>query len=118
MRAPDARVAALAALMGVVVLVVLGADLADAKPTIYVKNDNDKLEPVLVPVSSTVIPLPVYKVGFSLGATKGGSRDRPGAVAGAGRPDEPIQLITVHHKKKAMSITPKDKKDVGSSQSS
>uniref|UniRef100_A0A1B6JH75 Uncharacterized protein n=1 Tax=Homalodisca liturata TaxID=320908 RepID=A0A1B6JH75_9HEMI len=43
------------------------AFVCSAKPTIYVKNENDKLEPVLVPVSSTVIPLPVYKVGYEVG---------------------------------------------------
>uniref|UniRef100_A0A1B6LKP3 Uncharacterized protein n=1 Tax=Graphocephala atropunctata TaxID=36148 RepID=A0A1B6LKP3_9HEMI len=41
--------------------------VCSAKPTIYVKNENDKLEPVLVAVSSTVIPLPVYKVGYEIG---------------------------------------------------
>lgn len=81
---------------------------ASAKPTIYVKNDNDKLEPVLVPVSSTVIPLPVYKVGFSLGAAKGGERERPGSLS----PGEPIKLITVHHKKKASSAPTKEKASV------
>ncbi|XP_073987213.1 uncharacterized protein isoform X2 [Rhodnius prolixus] len=29
-------------------------------------KNNDKLSPVLVPVSSTVIPLPIYKVGYAL----------------------------------------------------
>ncbi|XP_034249105.1 uncharacterized protein LOC117649984 [Thrips palmi] len=97
-------------LRGAILAVLLLAALvaaASAKPTIYVKNDNDKLEPVLVPVSSTVIPLPVYKVGFSLGATKGGKggdRDRA-----QGRPEEPIQLITVHHKKKALGTVTKEK---------
>lgn len=52
---------------------------------------------MLVPVSSTVIPLPVYKVGFSLGAAKHGDRERAGAAAGADRPEEPIKLITGEH---------------------
>lgn len=99
--------AAMSVLLAVLLAALLAA--AAAKPTIYVKNDNDKLEPVLVPVSSTVIPLPVYKVGFSLGtasAAKGGDRER---AAGAGKPEEPIKLITVHHKKKALGTATKEK---------
>lgn len=44
--------------------------LVTAQPTIYVKKNSDTLSPVLVPLSSTVIPLPIYKVGYSLN-TKG-----------------------------------------------
>ncbi|XP_066903518.1 uncharacterized protein [Halyomorpha halys] len=39
-----------------------------AHPTLYIKKDSDTLSPVLVPLSSTVIPLPIYKVGYSLNA--------------------------------------------------
>uniref|UniRef100_A0A1B6ECG0 Uncharacterized protein n=1 Tax=Clastoptera arizonana TaxID=38151 RepID=A0A1B6ECG0_9HEMI len=60
-----------------------------AKPTIYMKNENDKLEPVLIPISSTVIPLSVYKVGYSVGVH--GSKPEKG--------EEENKLITVSKKK-------------------
>lgn len=41
---------------------------------------------VLVPVSSTVIPLPVYKVGFGVGVDGTGKK--------AAKPDEATKLIT------------------------
>lgn len=41
---------------------------------------------VLVPVSSTVIPLPVYKVGFGVGVN--GAEKKPT------KPDEATKLIT------------------------
>ncbi|KAL1115046.1 hypothetical protein AAG570_007077 [Ranatra chinensis] len=50
-------------------LVVLAA-MAASKPTIYKRNGDSKLMPVLIPISSTVVPLPIYKVSYSLG-TKG-----------------------------------------------
>nr|ATU82960.1 secreted hypothetical protein [Pristhesancus plagipennis] len=37
-----------------------------SQPTIYMKNNDKKLSPVLVPVSSTVIPLPIYKVEYAI----------------------------------------------------
>lgn len=109
MGATGATTTASVAVTLLALLALAAVQQAAAKPTIYVKNDNDKLEPVLVPVSSTVIPLPVYKVGFSLGAAKGSERERAGAAPGSGKPDEPIKLITVHHKKKATSSVTKDK---------
>lgn len=57
---------------------------------------------VLVPVSSTVIPLPVYKVGFSLGAAKGSERER--ASGASGKPEEPIKLITGELRLERVSI--------------
>ncbi|GLH15801.1 Uncharacterized protein GBIM_20229, partial [Gryllus bimaculatus] len=68
---------------------LLGLHAVHARPTIYMVNENDKLEPALVPVSSTVIPLPVYKVSASLGfAEKKGVKT-----------SEPVKLITGGKKK-------------------
>ncbi|XP_066999087.1 uncharacterized protein [Anabrus simplex] len=78
---------------------LLAVAIAESKPTIYKINDNDKLEPVMVPVSSTVIPLPVYKVSASLGVGKKNDKD--------GKPDEPTKLITATKKKSS----PKDGTD-------
>ncbi|XP_046979941.1 uncharacterized protein LOC124545152 [Schistocerca americana] len=61
------------------------------RPTLYHVNDNDKLEPVMVPVSSTVIPLPIYQV--SSGVEFGGKDYKNH------KPDEPIKLITATKKK-------------------
>jgi len=41
---------------------------------------------VLVPVSSTVIPLPVYKVGFGVGFNGAGKKPM--------KPDEATKLLT------------------------
>ncbi|XP_069691505.1 uncharacterized protein [Periplaneta americana] len=62
-----------------------------SKPTIYKKNENDKLEPVLVPVSSTVIPLPVYKIAFGVGVGSAGKKPT--------KPEEAAKLITATKKK-------------------
>ncbi|KAK9876114.1 hypothetical protein WA026_011231 [Henosepilachna vigintioctopunctata] len=35
-----------------------------AHPTIYRYNEDKNLEPALIPVSSTVIPLPAYELGY------------------------------------------------------
>lgn len=59
--------------------------------------------PVLIPVSSTVIPLPVYKVSFSLVAS--GEEDKK-----VTKPVEPIKLITVSKKKVSTKIT--DESDI------
>lgn len=63
---------------------------AHAKPTIYKRNQDNVFEPVMVPVSSTVIPLPVYKVGYGLGFA---SKDKK--AQSAFKPDGDVKLITV-----------------------
>ncbi|XP_075238137.1 uncharacterized protein LOC142334198 [Lycorma delicatula] len=55
----------------------ISVQLCSGVPTIYKKNENDKLEPVLIPVSSTVIPLPVYKVGAVVGIIGEKPLDKP-----------------------------------------
>ncbi|XP_011311867.1 uncharacterized protein [Fopius arisanus] len=61
-----------------------------AKPTIYKRNEDNIFEPVMVPVSSTVIPLPVYKVGYGYGFV---SKDKKSQSIY--NPDENVKLITV-----------------------
>ncbi|XP_018397995.1 PREDICTED: uncharacterized protein LOC108776003 [Cyphomyrmex costatus] len=61
-----------------------------AKPTIYKKNQDNVFEPVMVPVSSTVIPLPVYKVGYGLGFI---SKDKK--TQSSFKPEDGIKLITI-----------------------
>ncbi|XP_022187855.1 uncharacterized protein LOC111046584 isoform X1 [Nilaparvata lugens] len=75
---------------------VLYLQIADAVPTMYQKNSNHMLEPVLIPVSSTVIPLPVYKVGAVVGI-KGD------------KPKEKANLITAAIAKK--KLLEQEKKD-------
>uniref|UniRef100_A0A0A9WF73 DnaA initiator-associating protein diaA n=1 Tax=Lygus hesperus TaxID=30085 RepID=A0A0A9WF73_LYGHE len=72
--------------------------LSSAHPTIYKRNEDEVLSPVLVAVSSTVIPLPIYKVSTSL--TKHEGLDFDGKADGQSGP----KLITVKTKK-----TKKDK---------
>lgn len=62
--------------------------IAHAKPTIYKRNHDNVFEPVMVPVSSTVIPLPVYKVVYNLGVH---SKDKK---AQSFKPEGPVKLIT------------------------
>lgn len=72
-------------------LVLLSSALfVSARPTIYKRNNNDKLEPVLVPVSSTVIPISVYKVAYGIGVSGGDKLSKPSG---------PSKLITVTKKK-------------------
>ncbi|KAK7085418.1 hypothetical protein SK128_016365 [Halocaridina rubra] len=64
---------------------------------VYEKDETEKYRQVLVPVSSTVIPLddlPTYKVGVGLGF--GIVTPAPGIE----KPDQPIKLITIHSIKK------------------
>ncbi|XP_049840313.1 uncharacterized protein LOC126285032 [Schistocerca gregaria] len=79
--------------MQTLLLLVAASTLSAAlgRPTLYHVNDNDKLEPVMVPVSSTVIPLPIYQV--SSGVEFGGKDYKNH------KPDEPIKLITATKKK-------------------
>ncbi|KAK0167129.1 hypothetical protein PV327_004566 [Microctonus hyperodae] len=60
-----------------------------AKPTIYKRNEDNIFEPVMVPVSSTVIPLPVYKVGYGYGFV---SKDKKAQATY--NPDGQVKLIT------------------------
>ncbi|XP_043463390.1 uncharacterized protein LOC122499244 [Leptopilina heterotoma] len=68
-----------------VVLFVCLASETFGKPTIYKRNEDNIYEPVMVPVSSTVIPLPVYKVGYGFGF----------ASDKKFKPDDKVKLITV-----------------------
>ncbi|CAH1115037.1 unnamed protein product [Psylliodes chrysocephalus] len=67
--------------------------LVENHPTMYRMNDNKVLEPDLIPVSSTVIPLPVYKVSFGINVLS--AKDEK-----LKRPEGPIELETVYTKKK------------------
>ncbi|XP_043289138.1 uncharacterized protein [Venturia canescens] len=60
-----------------------------AKPTIYKRNEDNIFEPVMIPVSSTVIPLPVYKVSYGFGVT---SKDKK--YQSSYKPDGVVKLIT------------------------
>nr|CAI5818773.1 unnamed protein product [Callosobruchus analis] len=81
-------------LASVPILVCFAFVLVECHPTMYKYNENKVLEPDLVPVSSTVIPLPVYKVSYGFNIAKDPKSGN------AKRPDGPIELITVHTKKK------------------
>ena len=61
-----------------------------AKPTIYKRNQDNVFEPVMVPVSSTVIPLPVYKVEYGLGFI---SKDKK--AQSSFKPEGGLKLITI-----------------------
>ncbi|KAK4877892.1 hypothetical protein RN001_010398 [Aquatica leii] len=79
-------------------IVLLLAVSAVAHPTMYKLNENSKFEPDLVPVSSTVIPLPIYQVGYGIKVAPG-LNGRKSVIE---RPEGPITLITAHSKKKAL----------------
>ncbi|KAM0734136.1 hypothetical protein ACS0PU_012501 [Formica fusca] len=61
-----------------------------AKPMIYKKNEDNVFEPVMIPISSTVIPLSVYKVGYGLGFI---SKDKKAQLSF--KPEDNIKLITI-----------------------
>ncbi|KZC08734.1 hypothetical protein WN55_10756 [Dufourea novaeangliae] len=63
--------------------------IAHAKPTIYKRNHDNVFEPVMVPVSSTVIPLPVYKVVYGLGVLP---KDKK--TQSSFKPEGGVKLIT------------------------
>ncbi|KAJ8921128.1 hypothetical protein NQ315_013598 [Exocentrus adspersus] len=84
-------------------LLCLGTIFTECHPTIYKYNENRMLEPDLVPVSSTVIPLPVYQVGYGFNAGHALSQDEK-----TKKPEGPITLVTVHSKKKPYPV-PKSK---------
>ncbi|RLU25974.1 hypothetical protein DMN91_002137 [Ooceraea biroi] len=73
-----------------IVLFVTAIIAVHAKPTIYKKNEDNVFEPVMIPVSSTVIPLPVYKVGYGLGFI---SKDKK--AQSSSKPEGGIKLITI-----------------------
>ncbi|KAJ3652117.1 hypothetical protein Zmor_018111 [Zophobas morio] len=73
--------------------------LSECLPTVYKFNENKVLEPDLVPVSSTVIPLPVYQVSYGLNVVPSLKDDK------TKRPEGPITLVTVNNKKKATQQT-------------
>ncbi|XP_029049831.2 uncharacterized protein LOC114879244 [Osmia bicornis bicornis] len=64
--------------------------MTHAKPTIYKRNQDNVFEPVMVPVSSTVIPLPVYKVEYGLGFI---SKDKKAQLSF--KPEGGLKLITI-----------------------
>ncbi|XP_003700495.1 uncharacterized protein LOC100884056 [Megachile rotundata] len=64
--------------------------MTHAKPTIYKRNQDNVFEPVMVPVSSTVIPLPVYKVEYGLGFI---SKDKK--AQSSFKPEGGLKLITI-----------------------
>ncbi|XP_068246993.1 uncharacterized protein [Palaemon carinicauda] len=82
------------------VIVAVMTAVAAGPMKLYEKSDNQKFQQVLVPVSSTVIPLddlPVYKVGAGIGihvVTQ---------APGISKPDEPTKLITIHSIKRDKS---------------
>lgn len=78
--------------------------LAKGSPTMYKVNENKIFEKDLVPVSSTVIPLPIYRVssaGYNVKPTKEDELNQ--------QPKGPVSLITVNSKKR---IIPQEKKRV------
>ncbi|KAL1500974.1 hypothetical protein ABEB36_006384 [Hypothenemus hampei] len=67
----------------------------DCLPTMYKVKDNKVLERDLVSVSSTVIPLPIYRVsssGYNVKATKEDEMNE--------KPKGPVSLLTVVNGKK------------------
>ncbi|XP_023310429.1 uncharacterized protein LOC111691586 [Anoplophora glabripennis] len=91
---------------GVCFLLCFGVIFVECHPTMYKINENKVLEPDLVPVSSTVIPLPVYQVGYgiNLGPSIKDEKTK--------KPDGPITLITVHSKKKPYPVPKQKPSDV------
>lgn len=73
-----------------IILLCFVAAFVAAKPTIYKRNEDNVFEPVMIPVSSTVIPLPVYKVGYGLGFI---SKDKK--AQSSFKPEGGIKLITI-----------------------
>ncbi|XP_043249957.1 uncharacterized protein LOC122395987 [Colletes gigas] len=71
----------------VLLLATIAIAIAHAKPTIYKRNQDNVFEPVMVPVSSTVIPLPVYRGEYSLRPV---SKDKD-----AFNPNDGAKLITI-----------------------
>lgn len=74
----------------IILLFVVAIAAVHAKPTIYKRNEDNVFEPVMIPVSSTVIPLPVYKVGYGLGFI---SKDKK--TQSSFKPEDGAKLITI-----------------------
>lgn len=74
----------------IVTFCVLAIAIVNAKPTIYKRNQDNVFEPVMIPVSSTVIPLPVYKMEYGLGFI---SKDKK--AQSSFKPDGGVKLITI-----------------------
>ncbi|XP_076164030.1 uncharacterized protein LOC143144984 isoform X2 [Ptiloglossa arizonensis] len=72
------------------VLFLAAIAIARAKPTIYKRNQDNVFEPVMVPVSSTVIPLPVYKGEYGLRVA---SKDKKSQSSF--KPEGGVKLITI-----------------------
>ncbi|XP_044260817.1 uncharacterized protein LOC123008856 [Tribolium madens] len=77
-------------------------------PTVYKYNENKILEPDLVPVSSTVIPLPIYRVSSGLQVAPNLKDEK------IKKPEGPITLLTIHSKKKAAEQPKAKPSDVSS----
>ncbi|XP_050688547.1 uncharacterized protein LOC126981495 [Eriocheir sinensis] len=91
----------------VVLVVSLAAVVAAGPMKLYEKSPDATYKQVLVPVSSTVIPLeelPVFKVGAGVGVVS------PILVDEKLRPDGPVKLVTIHSlrrdKKKNKKVEP------------
>ncbi|CAL1681286.1 unnamed protein product [Lasius platythorax] len=74
----------------VLLCLVTAIVMVNAKSMIYKKNEDNVFEPVMIPVSSTVIPLPVYRVGYGLGFI---SKDKKAQLSF--KPEDNIKLITI-----------------------
>ncbi|XP_012350895.1 uncharacterized protein LOC100868639 [Apis florea] len=61
-----------------------------AKPTIYKRNQDNVFEPVMIPVSSTVIPLPVYKMEYGFGFVSKNKK-----AQSSSKPEDGVKLITI-----------------------
>ncbi|XP_034942534.1 uncharacterized protein [Chelonus insularis] len=72
-----------------IIVLMIGVTEVIGKPMIYKRNEDNVFEPVMIPVSSTVIPLPVYKVGYGYGFV---SKDKKAQATY--NPDGQVKLIT------------------------
>ncbi|EFA05414.2 uncharacterized protein LOC100141997 isoform X3 [Tribolium castaneum] len=89
-------------------LCVIFVGWAHGLPTVYKYNQNKILEPDLVPVSSTVIPLPIYRVSSGLQVAPNLKDDK------VKKPEGPITLLTIHSKKKVAEQPKAKPSDVSS----
>ncbi|XP_025829279.1 uncharacterized protein LOC108738844 [Agrilus planipennis] len=74
---------------------------------IYKVNDKHNLEPDFVPVSSTVIPLPIYQVGYGINVAP----SNRGSQRTYTKPEGPVTLLTVKSKNKKPLPVEKEKND-------